>query len=168
MSRDDAIELFGGTVDAKHLVLSNAADDGVRLDVRLQRPGAVRRRHAAGRRRGQRHRGGQQRVQQQRAAAIEPAALQLHALRRSGPQRGRRERPRRHLPSRHRVHVPELSRHRLQDERAADRDDQHRDDGADRQRHVADGRRRDLEHPTPDPCQHARHTSTAAAFRTFD
>jgi hypothetical protein len=28
MSRDDAMEFFGGTVDAKHLVLSNAADDG--------------------------------------------------------------------------------------------------------------------------------------------
>lgn len=28
MSRDDAIEFFGGTVDVKHMVLSNAADDG--------------------------------------------------------------------------------------------------------------------------------------------
>lgn len=28
MSRDDAIEFFGGTVDVKHVVLSNAADDG--------------------------------------------------------------------------------------------------------------------------------------------
>ncbi|MEQ1869310.1 MAG: hypothetical protein ABL961_04745 [Vicinamibacterales bacterium] len=29
MSRDDAIEFFGGTVDAKHVVLSNAADDSL-------------------------------------------------------------------------------------------------------------------------------------------
>lgn len=28
MSRDDAMEWFGGTVDVKHLVLSNSADDG--------------------------------------------------------------------------------------------------------------------------------------------
>jgi hypothetical protein len=28
MSRDDAMEWFGGTVDVKHIVLSNAADDG--------------------------------------------------------------------------------------------------------------------------------------------
>ncbi len=28
-SRDDAIEFFGGTVDAKHLVMSNAADDSL-------------------------------------------------------------------------------------------------------------------------------------------
>jgi hypothetical protein len=28
MSRDDAMEFFGGTVDVKHIVLSNAADDG--------------------------------------------------------------------------------------------------------------------------------------------
>jgi hypothetical protein len=29
MSRDDAMEWFGGTVDAKHIVMSNAADDGL-------------------------------------------------------------------------------------------------------------------------------------------
>jgi hypothetical protein len=29
MSRDDAMEWFGGTVDAKHVVMSNAADDGL-------------------------------------------------------------------------------------------------------------------------------------------
>lgn len=29
MSRDDAIEFFGGTVDVKHVVLSNAADDSL-------------------------------------------------------------------------------------------------------------------------------------------
>jgi len=29
MSRDDAMEFFGGTVDAKHLVMSNAADDSL-------------------------------------------------------------------------------------------------------------------------------------------
>ena len=29
MSRDDALEWFGGTVDAKHIVMSNAADDSI-------------------------------------------------------------------------------------------------------------------------------------------
>jgi hypothetical protein len=29
MSRDDAIEFFGGTVDAKHIIMSNAADDSL-------------------------------------------------------------------------------------------------------------------------------------------
>ena len=29
MSRDDALEWFGGTVDGKYLVMSNAADDGL-------------------------------------------------------------------------------------------------------------------------------------------
>ena len=50
----------------------------------------------------------------------------------------------RHLPPRHGVHLPQLPDHRLQDHRAADR--RRGDARRGQQRHVADGRRRHLEH----------------------
>ena len=106
------MEWFGGTVDGKYLVMSNAADDSLDWTFGWTRPRAVRRRHAARRRRRQRHRGGQQRVQQQRAAALESADLQHHDVRRSRPERGRREPACREPASRHGVHDPQLPDHR--------------------------------------------------------
>ena len=116
MSRDDAMEWFGGTVDGKYLVMSNAADDS--LDWTFGWSGRVQfvAITAARRRRRQRHRGGQQRVQQQRAAALESADLQHHDLRRPDRTSGVGSPARGEPASRHGVHDPQLPDHRDQDQ----------------------------------------------------
>ena len=48
MSRDDAIEWFGGTVDGKYAVMSNAADDSLDWTFGWTGRAAVRRRHQRG------------------------------------------------------------------------------------------------------------------------
>ena len=167
MSRDDAMEWFGGTVDGKYVVMSNAADDSFDWTFGWTGPRAVRRRHPARRRCRQRHRGGQQRVQQQRAAALESADLQHHDVRRSRPQRGRRESARREPAPRHGVHDPQLPDHRLQDRRAS----RSRRRTRRRPARSTTARRRwapawSGTSPTPHARQRARPTSTAAASRT--
>ena len=171
MSRDDAMEWFGGHRGRQVPGDVQCRRRQRRLDVRLDRPAAVRGRHAAWRRRRQRDRGGQQRVQQQRAAALEPADLQHHVVRRSRPERGRREPARREPQARHGVHDPQLPGHRIQDHRLPD---QRRTNGRPRSttalRRWAPAWRGTSASPErsrrADALERARLTSTAAASRT--
>ena len=151
LSRDDAMEWFGGTVDGKYLVMSGAADDS--LDWTFGWSGRVQ--FVAILQRGDdadnAHRGGQQRVQQQCAAALESADLQRHDLRRPGWNRvggpaGREPAPR------HGVHDPQLPDHG-DASGLPDRNDEHGDDGPGRQRHVADGCGSVLEQPERPGCR---------------
>ena len=91
MSRDDAMEWFGGTVDIKYLVVSNAADDS--LDWTFGWTGRVQ--FVAVTQRGDDADNGieadNNEFNNNAAAALEPADLQHHDVRRSRSQRRWRE-----------------------------------------------------------------------------
>jgi hypothetical protein len=153
MSRDDAMEWFGGTVDVKHLVLSNAADDG--FDWTFGYRGRAQ--FVVLTQRGDDADNGSKRT-----------AANSTTMRCLGRTHNSTTSPFAAIPTGTRVAkdvraaifrrvlrlLLELPHHRIQDKRASDRDDEHRDHSASRQRNVADGRWRDLEYPDAGSFKH--------------
>ena len=146
MSRDDAMEWFGGTVDGKYLVMSNAADDSV--DWTFGWTGRVQ--FVAVTQRGD---------DADNGIEADDNEFNNNALPRSNPQiynitmcgdPDRNEGGESPRAANLRRGTAFTIRNFLitgfKTVGLPDRNDQHRHDGAGRQRHVADGRRRRLEH----------------------
>ena len=147
MNRDDALEWFGGTADIKHAVVVERRRRQLRLDVRLERPGAVHRRS--------------------RSAATMPTTASRRTTTSSTTTCCRASNPQIYNitmcgdPDRNEGgESPRAANFRrgtaftfrnflitgFKTDGLPDRNDQHGDHRPGRQRHVADGRRRRLEH----------------------